>query len=62
MPKEVPMLVIASKVKEQIKTHGDVNVAGDLTEALTKEVDNMLKKAVERCLGNNRKTVRAADL
>lgn len=54
--------MIASKVKEQIKSHGDVNVSGELVDALSKEVDDMLKRAVKRCLDNGRKTVRPADL
>ncbi len=55
------MLVVQSKVKEEIKKHG-MNTAGDFTEALSKHVAAEIKKAVERAKGNGRKTVRAIDL
>ncbi len=55
------VLVVQSKVKETIKKHG-MNTAGDFVEALSKEVEALIKKAVERAKANGRKTVRAADL
>lgn len=60
--KEVPMMIVASTTKSQIKEHGDVNVSGDFVEALSREVDQLLAAAVRRCLANKRKTVRPDDL
>lgn len=55
------ILVVGSKIKEAVKK-GGCNTAGDLVEGLSKEVDAMLKKAIERAKANGRKTVRAADV
>lgn len=55
------MLVVQSKVKEEIKKKG-CNCAGDLSAALSKEVSRMLDAAVKRAKSNGRKTVRANDL
>ncbi|MCD6434554.1 MAG: DUF1931 domain-containing protein [Candidatus Diapherotrites archaeon] len=54
-------LVVASKVREVIKANG-CNTAGDLVDALDREVEALLRKAAERAKANGRKTVRAADL
>lgn len=56
------MMITAAAVKRRIKEIADVNVAGDLMEPLNREVDAILKRAVNRCTANGRKTVRAADL
>lgn len=53
--------VVGSKVKELIKKHG-CNTSGDLTEALSAWVDQVLTKACKRAEGNGRKTVRPVDL
>ena len=37
-------------------------MASDLAEALDKEVENLLKKACERCKANGRRTVSAKDI
>ncbi|MCD4759926.1 DUF1931 domain-containing protein [archaeon] len=53
------MLVVKSKIKEQ--TEG-LNVAGDFADALDNEIKALIKKAVERCKANGRKTCQARDL
>jgi len=53
------MLVVKSKIKEHC---GDLNVAGDLANALDKEVETLIQKACERAKANGRKTVQARDL
>lgn len=53
------MLVVKSKIKEQAE---GLNVAGDFADALDKEVKDLIKKAVERCKANGRKTCQARDL
>lgn len=55
------MILVQSKMKEFIK-QSEVNVAGDLAEELNEQVHVLLEKAVQRCLANGRKTVRASDL
>lgn len=54
-------LVVGSKVKDAVKAAG-CNTAGDLVDALSAEVAQMIKKAAERAIANGRKTVRAADI
>lgn len=54
------LLVVGSKVKEEIKKY-DCNTAGDAVEALSKMVEDVIKKAAERAKANGRKTVRAED-
>ncbi|MDD5751495.1 MAG: hypothetical protein PHS73_03165 [Candidatus Peribacteraceae bacterium] len=53
--------VVASKVKELLKGL-DMMTAGDLSDALSKHVEDSLKKAAKRAQENGRKTVRACDL
>lgn len=53
------MLIVKSGIKEAI---GDLNMAGDLPEALEKKVAMLLKEAIERAKANNRRTVMAKDL
>lgn len=53
------MLIVKSKVKDVVE---DVNVGGDFAEALNREVIALVKKAVERCKANGRKTLRPQDL
>ena len=50
-------------VKAQIKElSGDCNVAGDFADALEKKTAALVKDAVERAKGNNRRTVMAKAL
>ena len=52
-------LIVKAKIKEHA---GGLNVAGDLADALDKEVATMITKAVERAKANGRKTVQGRDL
>jgi hypothetical protein len=54
-------LVVASKVKEAVKTAG-MNTAGDFASGLSARVQEMINAAAERAKANGRKTVRAIDL
>ena len=54
-------LVVASKVKEYIKSR-EAMMASDFTDALNKEVQALLDKAVERCKSNKRSIVSPKDL
>lgn len=54
-------LVVESKVKEVIKT-AEMNCASDFTDALSIEVEALVKKACARAKSNDRKTVRPGDL
>lgn len=61
MAKEQTQFVVQSRVKEHIGA-ADMNVAGDLVDALSVKVEQMLDEAIKRCESNGRKTVRPADL
>ena len=54
-------LVVGSKVKDLIK-EGDLRTDGDLIEALSGKVEEVLKEAMKRCKENGRSTVRPCDL
>lgn len=58
-PKEP--LTVASKIKDVLREAG-MRCDGDLVTAISDKVHDMLGKAVERCKGNNRSTVRPIDL
>ena len=53
------MLIVKSKIKELT---GDFNVSGDFADALNKKAEMLVKEAVSRAKGNNRRTVMAKDL
>lgn len=53
------MLIVKSKIKE---VNPELNVAGDLAEALNEVVIENLKKAGARAQANGRKTIGAKDL
>ena len=55
------LLVFGSRVKEIIKKN-KMNMSGDFTKALSKEVEKLVKEAVQRAKSNGRKTVRPYDL
>jgi len=55
------ILVVGSKVKAYIKSKG-CSTAGDTMEALSKAVEGLLNRAVERCKANNHGTVKPRDL
>lgn len=54
-------LVVGSKVKDYIK-ESDLRSDGDLVEALSGKVEEILKAAMNRCKENGRSTVRPCDL
>lgn len=52
------LLVVRSKLKECT----DCNVAGDVADALTEKVKEMMKAAEVRAKANSRKTIKRYDL
>jgi histone H3/H4 len=51
---------VQSKVREQIRKAG-YRLSSDAIDALNKHVEDVIKKAVERCKQNGRQTIRPAD-
>ena len=58
---EGTILVVASKVREHLKSKG-VKVSGDLVPALNKKVMWLLDQAAERTKANKRSTVKPQDV
>jgi len=54
-------LVVASKVKDYIRSK-ELMSSGDLTDALSDKVRQLLDDAIERAKQNGRKTVKPCDL
>jgi histone H3/H4 len=54
------MLLIGSKTKEALKSTG-LNVSSEALEKLNEKVYLMIADAQQRCINNNRKTVKATD-
>ena len=54
-------LVVGSKVKDFIKD-AELRSDGDLIDALSSKVEEILKCAMNRCKENGRSTVRPCDL
>lgn len=54
-------LIVVSKVKDYIKAKG-CQTAGDAIPALSKEVQKVIDKAIERVKANGRQTVKPQDL
>ena len=54
-------LVVNSKVREFAKKE-DINVSSDFGEGLSKVVEDVITKAIERVKANGRKTLRSYDL
>jgi len=52
------LLVVRSKIKECTKC----NVAGDVADALSDKVKDMIKSAEKRATDNGRKTIKRYDL
>lgn len=52
-------LVVKAKIKDVAKGY---NVAGDLADALSKKVEELVKAACARAEANGRKTVMAKDI
>lgn len=59
--KQREVVVVASKIKEAVKEAG-CQSSGDLVEAISDKVHDLLEEAVERAKQNGRATVRAYDL
>jgi histone H3/H4 len=55
------MLIVASKVREFIKSKGGLT-SSELLPALNEKVYCVLESAVERAKGNKRSTVKAQDV
>ena len=58
-PKEI--VVVGSKVKEVIKEAG-LRSAGELVQAVSEKIHELLGTAIKRCKSNGRGTVRPYDL
>lgn len=58
-PKEI--VVVGSKIKEVVKEAG-LRSDGELVQAVSDKVHDLLADAVKRCQDNNRATVRPCDL
>lgn len=58
--KEVEVLLVGSKVKQQIKDAG-FNTGGDAIQGLNQWVHWLIVQATQRAHANGRKTVRAHD-
>lgn len=54
-------LIVQSKVREMFKEL-DCNTGSDAIDQLNKEMERIIKRAVERTKDNGRKTVKAADI
>ncbi len=55
------ILVVGSKMKDVVKSAGCMS-SGDLIEAVSEKVHEMLSNATARAKGNGRSTVRPYDL
>lgn len=52
-------IINRTKLKE---IAGELSISGDFPELLEKEVEQIIKKAMERAVANNRKTLMGKDL
>jgi len=52
-------LIVRSRIKE---IAGEINVGGDVADALDKKAEELLRTAIERAKANGRRTVMAKDL
>jgi histone H3/H4 len=57
--KEGKPLYVKSAVKQAV---GDFRVSEDFWDALSKKIEEDIKRAIERAKANGRKTLRGADL
>jgi histone H3/H4 len=53
------LLIVSSKIREAAE---GMSIASDFPEALSKEVETLIKQAAKRAKANGRKTVKAKDL
>lgn len=59
--KQREVVIVASKIKEAIKAAGSQS-SGDLVDAISEKVHDLVEAAVERAKQNGRATVRPYDL
>ena len=59
--KELDILVVGSKTKEVIKEAG-LRSDGELIQAISDKVHELIQAAIARCTANGRSTVRPHDL
>ena len=52
-------IIVKSKIKEAVP---ELQVAGEVAEALNRKVEALLKEASERAKANGRRTLQARDL
>lgn len=53
------LFIVKAKVKE---ISGEMNIAGDFTDALNEKVKALILESIERAKANDRKTLMARDL
>jgi len=56
------VLVVTSKVKKFIKDSGDCNTSAETIDQLSKAVERLCQKGIERAKADGRKTVMARDI
>ncbi len=59
--KDRDVLVVASKVREYVKSN-KTNTPGEVIGELSNTVHDLIDKAINRAQGNNRKTIQAKDV
>ena len=59
--KDRDVLVVASKIREYVKSN-DCNTSGEFIGELSNTVYDLIDKAISRAQGNNRKTIQAKDV
>lgn len=52
-------VIVKSKIKEVAK---GMNVSGDFSDALDKEVERIIQRAIERAKANKRSTIQPRDI
>lgn len=61
MAKKPEMLVVKSKVKEMAKKR-KMSFGGDAAEQLSREVERILERAIQRAKESGRKTIKGRDI
>ena len=56
------VLVVTSKVKKFIKDQSDFNTSSETINALSKAIEQLCKKGIEKAKSERRKTVMARDI
>lgn len=56
------VLVVTSKVKKLIKEKGQMNTSSETVDILSKAVELLCQKGIERAKADGRKTVMARDI